>query len=155
LEIHARFIVDAAIGDPDHLVLAPQIARDPQGEEGGGGDGGIVRARRIPPGEGGLREPAQLLHPGESVYTNRGPPAVSRRARPDGPHPGRKAGYQRICQWLARFGYLVLGFDPMGQGERTYYPGRTPSRSRWRPSGPGKREAGTSGTSGSRPPPGS
>jgi dienelactone hydrolase len=41
-----------------------------------------------------------------------------------------KAGYQRICQWLARFGYLVLGFDPMGQGERTYYPGRTPSRSR-------------------------
>ena len=41
-----------------------------------------------------------------------------------------KSGYQRICQWLARFGYLVLGFDPMGQGERTYYPGRTPSRSR-------------------------
>jgi len=41
-----------------------------------------------------------------------------------------KAGYQRICQWLARFGYLVLGFDPMGQGERTYYPGRTPSRSK-------------------------
>jgi dienelactone hydrolase len=41
-----------------------------------------------------------------------------------------KAGYQRICQWLARFGYLVLGFDPMGQGERTYYPGSTPYRSR-------------------------
>src|SRR5204863_9199894 len=41
-----------------------------------------------------------------------------------------KASYQRICQWLARFGYLVLGFDPMGQGERTYYPGRTPFRSR-------------------------
>jgi dienelactone hydrolase len=41
-----------------------------------------------------------------------------------------KAGYQRICQWLARFGYLVLGFDPMGQGERTYYPGPTPYRSR-------------------------
>jgi len=41
-----------------------------------------------------------------------------------------KAGYQRICQWLARFGYLVLGFDPMGQGERTYYPGQTPYRSR-------------------------
>jgi dienelactone hydrolase len=41
-----------------------------------------------------------------------------------------KAGYQRICQWLARFGYLVLGFDPMGQGERTYYPGPTLYRSR-------------------------
>ncbi len=41
-----------------------------------------------------------------------------------------KAGYQRICQWLARFGYVVLGFDPMGQGERTYYPGNLPYRSR-------------------------
>lgn len=41
-----------------------------------------------------------------------------------------KAGYQRICQWLARFGYLVLGFDPMGQGERTYYPGSKPYQSR-------------------------
>jgi hypothetical protein len=41
-----------------------------------------------------------------------------------------EAGYQRLCQWLARFGFLVLGFDPMGQGERTYYPGATPYRSR-------------------------
>lgn len=43
-----------------------------------------------------------------------------------------KAGdtYQLCCQGLARLGYLVLGFDPMGQGERTYYPGRVPSRSR-------------------------
>lgn len=30
--------------------------------------------------------------------------------------------YQRCCQGLARLGYLVLAFDPMGQGERTYYP---------------------------------
>jgi dienelactone hydrolase len=30
--------------------------------------------------------------------------------------------YQRCCQSLARLGYLVLAFDPMGQGERTYYP---------------------------------
>src|SRR5215471_12316572 len=43
-----------------------------------------------------------------------------------------KAGdtYQICCQALARLGYLVLGFDPMGQGERTYYPGNRPSRSR-------------------------
>ena len=43
-----------------------------------------------------------------------------------------KAGdlYQRCCQGLARLGYLVLGFDPMGQGERTYYPGAAPFRSR-------------------------
>jgi dienelactone hydrolase len=43
-----------------------------------------------------------------------------------------KAGdtYQICCQTLAGLGYLVLGFDPMGQGERTYYPGRSPSRSR-------------------------
>lgn len=31
-------------------------------------------------------------------------------------------GYQKCCQALARLGYLVLAFDPMGQGERTYYP---------------------------------
>ena len=32
------------------------------------------------------------------------------------------AMYQRFCQGLVRLGYLVLGFDPMGQGERTNYP---------------------------------
>jgi dienelactone hydrolase len=38
--------------------------------------------------------------------------------------PNGKAGatYQRCCQGLAQLGYLVLGFDPMGQGERVYYP---------------------------------
>lgn len=30
--------------------------------------------------------------------------------------------YQKCCQSLARLGYVVLAFDPMGQGERTYYP---------------------------------
>ena len=40
------------------------------------------------------------------------------------------ATYQLCCQTLAGLGYLVLGFDPMGQGERTYYPGRVPSHSR-------------------------
>ncbi len=30
--------------------------------------------------------------------------------------------YQKCCQGLARLGYLVLAFDPMGQGERVYYP---------------------------------
>lgn len=46
-----------------------------------------------------------------------------------------KAGelYQRSCQGLARLGYLVLGFDPMGQGERTYYPGSSPSVTRFNP----------------------
>ncbi|BDC49547.1 xylan esterase [Bryobacterales bacterium F-183] len=28
--------------------------------------------------------------------------------------------YQKCCQGLAQLGYLVLAFDPMGQGERTY-----------------------------------
>jgi len=31
--------------------------------------------------------------------------------------------YQRCCQGLVQLGFVVLGFDPMGQGERTYYPG--------------------------------
>ncbi len=43
-----------------------------------------------------------------------------------------KAGdsYQRCCQALAKLGYLVLAFDPMGQGERTYYPDGTLRRTR-------------------------
>ena len=82
-------------------------------------------------GEGRLRKPARLSHFREPLHTGHAdrPPfpgvLVQMGHTTDG-----KAGYQRICQWLARFGYLVLGFDPMGQGERTYYPGRTPYRSR-------------------------
>ena len=43
-----------------------------------------------------------------------------------------KAGdtYQRCCQGLAKLGYLVLGFDPMGQGERIYYPDASGHKSR-------------------------
>ena len=35
-----------------------------------------------------------------------------------------KAGnlYQYCCQGLVQLGFAVLAFDPMGQGERTYYP---------------------------------
>jgi dienelactone hydrolase len=44
---------------------------------------------------------------------------------------GKAAGmYQRCCQGLARLGFLVLAFDPMGQGERIYYPGSAPQRTR-------------------------
>jgi dienelactone hydrolase len=45
---------------------------------------------------------------------------------------GKASGaYQQCCQALARLGYVVLAFDPMGQGERIYYPaGSSPSRSR-------------------------
>jgi dienelactone hydrolase len=39
-------------------------------------------------------------------------------------------GYQRACQGLAKLGFLVLAFDPMGQGERIYYPDATGHRSR-------------------------
>ena len=38
--------------------------------------------------------------------------------------------YQRFSQALARLGYLVLAFDPMGQGERVYYPNSTGQRTR-------------------------
>lgn len=53
----------------------------------------------------------------------------------DGPRPGvlfqmghtfngkANDGYQKCCQGLARLGFVVLAFDPMGQGERIYYPG--------------------------------
>src|SRR5215831_1011296 len=29
--------------------------------------------------------------------------------------------YQRCCQGLVQLGYMVLAFDPIGQGERAYY----------------------------------
>ncbi|MBI3679252.1 MAG: acetylxylan esterase [Acidobacteria bacterium] len=32
------------------------------------------------------------------------------------------AAYQKCCQGLVQIGFVVLAFDPMGQGERTYYP---------------------------------
>lgn len=38
--------------------------------------------------------------------------------------------YQRCCQGLARLGFVVLAFDPMGQGERIYYPGNAPGVTR-------------------------
>jgi dienelactone hydrolase len=46
--------------------------------------------------------------------------------------PNGKAGstYQRCCQGLAQLGYLVLGFDPMGQGERINYPDASGIKSR-------------------------
>ena len=40
-------------------------------------------------------------------------------------HSGNGKGYdlyQRCCQGLVQLGYVVLAFDPMGQGERIYYP---------------------------------
>lgn len=38
--------------------------------------------------------------------------------------------YQCACQGLVKLGFLVLAFDPMGQGERIYYPDSTGLRSR-------------------------
>ncbi len=38
------------------------------------------------------------------------------------PNGKAAATYQRCCQGLAQLGFIVLGFDPMGQGERAYYP---------------------------------
>jgi dienelactone hydrolase len=38
--------------------------------------------------------------------------------------------YQRCCQGLARLGFVVLAFDPVGQGERIFYPGADPAVTR-------------------------
>jgi dienelactone hydrolase/pimeloyl-ACP methyl ester carboxylesterase len=40
------------------------------------------------------------------------------------------ASYQKCCQGLARLGYMVLAFDPMGQGERIGYPDSSGSDTR-------------------------
>lgn len=42
--------------------------------------------------------------------------------------------YQRFCQGLVQLGYLVLAFDPMGQGERFYYADSSGRHSRLRSS---------------------
>jgi len=42
--------------------------------------------------------------------------------------------YQRCCQGLACLGFLVLAYDPMGQGERVYYPDSSGTRTRLRDS---------------------
>jgi dienelactone hydrolase len=70
------------------------------------------------------------------VYESRPGVAVAANLylpKQSGPHPGvlfqmghtnnGKGGstYQRCCQGLVQLGYLVLAFDPMGQGERTNY----------------------------------
>ena len=96
-------------------------------------DGRLVRPHGISAGKGRLRESARLPRRGESLHSE---PQASRRipaccsrwgTRPNGKASGV---YQQCCQGLARLGYMVLAFDPMGQGERTYYPGSSPSRSR-------------------------
>jgi acetyl esterase/lipase len=38
--------------------------------------------------------------------------------------------YQKCCQGLVQLGFIVLAFDPMGQGERIYYPDVSGVRSR-------------------------
>ena len=38
--------------------------------------------------------------------------------------------YQRCCQGLVQLGYVVLAFDPMGQGERIAYPDRSGQNTR-------------------------
>jgi dienelactone hydrolase len=39
------------------------------------------------------------------------------------------ASYQKCCQGLVRLGYLVLAFDPVGQGERINYPDSSGTKS--------------------------
>jgi dienelactone hydrolase len=68
--------------------------------------------------EPGLVIPANLYIP-----TNGNPPYPGVLFQM-GHSPNGKAAdpYQKCCQGLARLGYVVLAFDPMGQGERIYYP---------------------------------
>ncbi|HYM09040.1 MAG TPA: acetylxylan esterase [Terriglobales bacterium] len=42
------------------------------------------------------------------------------------------ANYQRCCQGLAQLGFVVLAFDPMGQGERVAYPDSSGTHTRLR-----------------------
>ena len=57
-----------------------------------------------------LPDPAKFPPPYPGVLFQMGHSLNGKAAEP----------YQKCCQGLAKLGYLVLGFDPMGQGERTY-----------------------------------
>jgi dienelactone hydrolase len=46
------------------------------------------------------------------------------------PNGKASATYQSCCQGLVQLGFLVLAFDPMGQGERIYYPDASGTRTR-------------------------
>ncbi|MGA2589394.1 MAG: acetylxylan esterase [Bryobacteraceae bacterium] len=71
--------------------------------------------------------PANLYIP-----TNAGPPPFPGVLFQMGHSPNGKAydSYQLCCQGLAKLGFLVLAFDPMGQGERIYYPDSTGHKTR-------------------------
>jgi len=67
--------------------------------------------------------------PGTFVSANLYVPSSGKRPYPGVLfHMGHSAlgkaneSYQKCCQGLARLGYVVLAFDPMGQGERINYP---------------------------------
>src|SRR6476646_11358646 len=46
------------------------------------------------------------------------------------PYVNAYPSYRKCCQGLARLGYMVLAFDPMGQGERIGYPDSSGSDTR-------------------------
>src|SRR5215467_7962075 len=50
------------------------------------------------------------------------------------------ASYQRLFSNLARKGYVVLAYDPFGQGERIEYPGARPGQSTVEGGGTGEHE---------------
>ena len=50
------------------------------------------------------------------------------------------ASYQRLFSNLARKGYVVLAYDPFGQGERIEYPGKRPGQSTIEGGGTGEHE---------------
>lgn len=71
-----------------------------------------VTANLYIPARGRKSYPAVLFHMGHSAAGKSYP------------------SYQRCCQGLARYGYLVLAFDPIGQGERIAYPDSSYRKSR-------------------------
>jgi hypothetical protein len=73
--------------------------------------------------------PASVALPRRAARSQSGFPGVLFQM---GHTPNGKAGdsYQRCCQCLVKLGYVLLGFDPMGQGERVFYPDSSGQRSR-------------------------
>ena len=90
-------------------------------------------ARRLPHRESRLREPPRPARHGPSLRARRcgGPPAAVLVACGHAPLGKAHPGYQELSARLARRGYVVLCFDPVGQGERSQFWDAARGRSRY------------------------
>ena len=87
---------------------------------------------RLPHREARLREPARHVRDRAACTCPKAePPQRPAVLVPCGHSPNGKAYYQALCQRLVRRGYVVICWDPVGQGERSQFWDAPAGRSRY------------------------